>query len=235
MPIRQSTLEARIKATEKSMLEQGLEALVVYALGSTLGPATRTHGHIRYLCDWDGHQNPSVLLLRPGKEPTLLVSNIFATFYTRQYFWIKDVRFFKPADLGQQAARVITSEGGKPSHLGIVGRNEIPVPVWETMAAGLPNTAWVDFTSTLDQMRIVKTPEQLAVHEEAARVCDMMFETLRKEIKQPRPGFQLQAEMERMARYSGAEYCMSLASPSGRRQDYSSLFHAGAARMPQPS
>lgn len=214
------------------MQDMGLDALVVYAWGSTLGPATRTHGYIRYLCDWDSHQNPAVLLLRPGLRPVLLVSNIFSTFYARQYHWIEDVRFVKAPDLCPAAARVLNEEGRGGARVGVVGRSEIPVTAWEAMTALMPQREWVDFTPTLDANRVVKDAEQLAIHQQAARICDDMFEALRRELKTPRPGFQLQAEMERVARYAGAEYCMTWLTV-GPQADYSRFFREECRRTPQ--
>lgn len=233
MAIAESILRTRVAQTERMLSEQALDVLMVYALGSSLGPGTRSHGYMRYLCDWDSHWGPSLLLLRPGHAPVLLVSSIFSTFFAAQYFWIKDVRFVKAPELCAEAARICRDMSPSPQRIALLGRNEMPVIAWEACMSILPHREWLDFSAKIDQQRLIKSSAQLAIHEQSAQICDAMFDTLRREIKQPRPGFQLQAEMERTARYAGAENCITWLTISPVA-DYSRFFKEECQRTPQP-
>ena len=93
----------RIRECERWLESQGIASLLVFAHGSNLGPATKSHGYMRYLCGWDGHQNDTALLVRPGAEPRLVVTNIFALYFSQSYFWIKNVHFVKAGALGGEA------------------------------------------------------------------------------------------------------------------------------------
>jgi Xaa-Pro dipeptidase len=232
MKLDSSILRSRVAEAESALTEQGLAALVVYATGSALGPSSKTHGYMRYLCDWDSHHAPSVLVLRPGKAPTLLVPNIFMVFLADQHFWIQDVRFVKIADFAHEVVGVLKESGLAQSQVGLVGRSEIPVPVWEGLRDQLPQVEWRDFTRSLDERRVVKDPLQLALHERAAEICDEMFATLGREIRNPKPAYQLQADMERTARYAGCEYCMTWLTVMPKA-DYSRFFKEECLRIPQ--
>ncbi len=233
MPIAIATLRERIAALEATLRERDLPALVVYAQGSALGPATRTHGHMRYLTDYDSHHVPAMLVLRPGREPVLIVVNVFARFYTAQYTWIREVRFVKPPLMAQTAAALCLEAAGDAQRLGLIGRAEMPVPVWEALVSAAPGREWVDMGAEVEAARVVKSPEQIAVHEKAGAICDRLFATLAREIRVgSRPGYQLQAELDRVAKCEGAEYCMTWLTivPVA---DYSRFWRDECSRVPQ--
>lgn len=222
----------RLTDTASQLAAQDLKALIVYATGSTLGPSSRTHGYIRYLCDWDSHHAPSVLVLRADAAPVLLVPNIFMVNLGKQYHWIDDIRFVKIADFARETANLLSQSGFESSQIGLVGRNEMPVPVWEGLVQALPKVSWKDFTSALDQRRVVKDTLQIAMHQRAAEICDEMFVTLAREIRNAKPAYQLQADMERTARYLGCEYCMTWLTVMPQA-DYSRFFKEECLRIPQ--
>ena len=69
MAIPNSVLKERIKDVEAKLIAEGLKALVVYSTGSSLGTASRTHGYLRYLLDWDSRNGFSTLVLTPERNP----------------------------------------------------------------------------------------------------------------------------------------------------------------------
>jgi Xaa-Pro aminopeptidase len=232
MKLERTIFQERLARVERMLAEDDLAGLAVYATGSALGPSSRTHGYMRYLCDWDSHHAPSLLLLVFGHPPTLLVPNIFMTFLGKQYHWIEDVRFVKLTDFAHVAAQVVAERGLGAGRLGLVGRNEMPAPVWEGFTERLPRVEWHDVTTVLDRLRVIKDPAQLVMHERAAEICDEMFATLAREIHTPKPAFQLQADMERTARYAGCEYCMTWLTAMPKA-DYSRFFKEECRRVPQ--
>src|SRR5258706_6285979 len=55
---------------------QGLSAVIVFGHGSALGAGTKSHGALRFLSDWDGHESAS-LLLCTAAGATLMVASPF--------------------------------------------------------------------------------------------------------------------------------------------------------------
>ena len=130
-----STLKARVAEVEEDIAREKLDALVVYANGSALGSTSKMHGYLRYLCNYDGHNTPSMLILRPGHEPVLLaaINAFLMRLQTRELLWFKDVRILKPHLLGEEAVAVLAEKGAKPLRVGYIGYNETPAPVWKAL------------------------------------------------------------------------------------------------------
>lgn len=225
-------LQRRLQKLEALCSEQGISAAIVYGRGSNLGPATKSHGYMRYLCDWDGHQNDSVLIVRPGQAPVLLVTGIFSKFFSERYYWIEDTQFVRPPQLGAKITQLCAPATASGGRIGLIGTAEMPVSLWLPLNEGLGKAEHVNLEPYLDEWRVVKDDHQLSKHKAAAEVCDLLFDTLRKEIKTPRPAFQLQAELERVARYAGSEFCMTWLTV-GPQADYCRFYKDECMRVPQ--
>jgi len=83
------TLKERVSEVEKVIREEKLDALVVYAQGSALGSTSKMHGYLRYLCNYDGHNTPAMLILRPDREPVLVtaINAFLMRVQTREMLW----------------------------------------------------------------------------------------------------------------------------------------------------
>src|ERR1700733_7272108 len=139
------TLKKRVRDIEQALGEEKLEALVIYANGSALGSASKFHGYMRYLVNFDGHNTASILIIRPGHEPTLISStNPFnMRVLLRDLPWFKDVRTAKAPLMGQVVVDVLGA-GAAKRRIGYIGLNETVVPVWKAIEKGLPGVEWVD-------------------------------------------------------------------------------------------
>ena len=225
-----ATLKARVEDVEDELRKEKLDALVVYANGSALGSMSRMHGYLRYLCNFDGHNTPAMLILVPGREPVLLTGIIpfLMQTQTKETLWFDDVRNVKPPLFGDAVVSILT-EGRR---IGYVGFNETPAPVWKSMDQGLPGVEWVDFAPHLDKRRVEKDDLQLALFHRSAEICDAIFQTVAREVRSGRKGYQLQAAMEHTARYEGCEYCITWLTVEPRA-DYPRFYKEECLRVPQ--
>lgn len=233
--IDQTTLKKRVSDIENALREKELEALVIYANGSALGSASKMHGYMRYLVNFDGHNTAAILILRPGHEPSLISST--NPFNLRILFtdllWFKDIRKIKGPAMGQEVVSILGERRGSGRRrVGYIGLAETPVPVWASIEKGLPGVEWVDFAPEFDKRRVQKDELQLAFHRRAAEICDAIFQTVQREVRKGHKGYQLQAAMEHTARYEGAEYCLSWLT-IGPKADYSRFYKEECLRVPQ--
>ncbi|MBI4183540.1 MAG: aminopeptidase P family protein [Proteobacteria bacterium] len=228
-----AVLKARVKAVEADLVKEGLEALVVFATGSALGSGSRSHGNMRYLCNWDGHNTPSILILRPGREPTLItgVLPMLLMHQWRDLLWFKDVHHVKAPNFGQAVVSILGKTGGGRRRIGLLGLGDMPAPVWKAIEAGLPGAEWIDFQPWMDARRVIKDAYQLAFHRRAAEICDAMFQVLPREVRSGRRGYQIQAEMERTARAEGCEYCITWLTVAPAA-DYPRFYKEECLRVP---
>ena len=212
LKIDNATLKARVASIEQELRGQGLQALVLYANGSALGNQTFAHGYLRYLCGFDGHNTPSMLILRPGHAPVLLSGNKphMRAHVAEKSLWFSDVRHVRPQLFGAEAAAILAREPGPAARVAYLGYDETPAPVWKSLETALPGVAWVDdFAPYIDRYRAIKRPAELGLHRRAAAICDTVFETLEREAGSGRSGYQLQAAMEHTARHAGCDYCVT--------------------------
>ena len=83
-PVPHAVLERRLASLQAWMSEQGLAAMVVFGHGSALAMATKSHGNLRHLIDWDADYAQSALVLPATGAPALAVGGI-ATVLTALY------------------------------------------------------------------------------------------------------------------------------------------------------
>jgi Xaa-Pro dipeptidase len=231
----QTTLKRRVNEIEGVLKESGLEALVIYANGSALGAASKMHGYIRYLVNFDSHNTSAILVLRLGHDPRLVLSlnPRHQGAILRDFLWFKDIRKTKAPLMGHEVVQLL-AKAATPGQrrIGYIGLTETPVPVWTAIEKGLLGVEWVDFAPELDKRRVQKDPLQLAFHRRAAEVCDAIFQTVQRKVGSGLRTYQLQAEMEYTARYEGAEYCLSWLTVAPKA-DYSRFYKEECLRVPQ--
>lgn len=202
-PVPRAVLEARLSSLQAWMVERGLQALVVFGHGSALAMATRSHGNLRYLLDWDAEYAQSAMVLPAQGAPSLVVANVFSVMRAREQAWISDVRFGKGPGLAKEVIGLLPAGA---SRVGIVGREEIPLAVWDELVnAGA--SGWIDCSPELARRRATKDAIEIAYHREAGRICDEIFERLGPALHTGKAVFQIQAELEHHARSRGCELC----------------------------
>jgi Xaa-Pro aminopeptidase len=205
-----AALRQRVLLVEQELRASGIEALLLYATGSVLGNQSLTHPYLRYLCNFDGHNVPALLILRPGQSPTLLTGTKFHVRprLAESRLWFNDVRHVPPRDFGEHAVALLKGSVPGGRQVAFIGYDETPAPVWKSLERGLPDVAWVhDFARRIDCNRVCKSAAELSFHRTAAAACDAMFETLAQAVGTGKPGFQLKAAMEQAAREAGCDYC----------------------------
>lgn len=233
MIIPNSLLKERVGKVEDRLREQNLKSLVVYANGSSLGIGGRTHGYLRYLCDWDSRSAASVLLLRLGEEPILLVPNYYYQLLAGENLWFKDIRVIPQSKLGPEIASIIKPLISAQEKIGYIGRDETPVSVYEALLKGLDGVEWVQANGIIDELRVVKDPLAITFHRRAAEISDAMFETFTREVRKGKKAYQLQADVEHTAKYEGCEH-VSTFLPIGPVADRARRTRRECVRVPQP-
>ncbi len=196
-------IASRIKSLQEWARQNNFDAFVVFGQGSVLGTATRSHGNLRYLLDWDGDAAVSALVLPVHDAPSLVVANIFAQMRGRERPVLADVRFGRGPSFAAAVVDLLP-EGAK--HVALAGRDEIPLGIWEPLAS-VGATAWVTCDAELAQRRAIKDNLQIAYHREAAAICDRIFERLGPTLHSGLIVANVQVELEKVGRQYGCEYC----------------------------
>jgi Xaa-Pro dipeptidase len=196
-------LSARIEKLQAWGRQQGLDAIIVFGLGSALGTATRSHGNLRYLLDWDGDAAPSAAVVPMEGRPSLVVANIFGAMRAQEHELLAGARFAKGPAFARAVLDLLPKNAKRVS---IAGRDEMPVSIWENLRSEAMS-GWQDCDAELSRRRAIKDDGQLTYHRKAAAVCDGIFERLGPALHSGAPVFRIQAELEQFGRELGCEHC----------------------------
>jgi Xaa-Pro dipeptidase len=196
-------LKGRIKSFQDWGRQSNFDALIVFGQGSVLGTATRSHGNLRYLLDWDADAAASALVLPAEGAPSLVVANIFAQMRGRERELLSDVRFGRGVSFASAIVDLLPS-GSK--RVALAGRDEIPLGIWEPLAS-FGATGWPSCDAELARRRANKDDLQITYHREAAAICDRMFARLGPALHSGLNVADIQAQLENFGRQQGCEYC----------------------------
>ena len=163
----------RYAAVRTIMQDAELTALVVYgSIGSQ---------EILYFSDFEVTREAMLVFPAEG-DPSFFIQMYNHVPNARRVASINDVRWGGP-DTAATVAANIQERGLAEQRIGIVGM--IPVQRYETLKKVLPHATLVDFTRQIQQLRLVKSDEELAFLRKGAELSDRAIEALEQQV---RPG-----------------------------------------------
>lgn len=224
MRIPMSIFKNRIDNLKSFLLKKDFKAAIVYSTGSCLGFASQTHGYLEYLCNWDPLNHSSVMVLIPEREPVLLVTGRSARLFAQETVWFKDIRSVSPNGFAREILTVLEPVLKKTDRIGYIGKCETPVNLYNDLLNGLPNIYVSEIDYFINEKRVIKDDFDIALHRDAASVCDKMFDTFCKQVRTGKRVYQIQADLEHTAKSQGCEYAstfMTIAQVADRPRYYS--------------
>ena len=146
----------------------------------------------RYLSPVAGNAEFNFLVFPLMGEPTsFILMPTFLEYWAKAQDWVKDIRQKK----GTWANTVLTrlkELGMEKKRIGVDGLagsmdpdGWFPYSTYSEMVALLPGATFVNLDDTMERMRMVKSPEEIGMLEQAARLGDLMLEAC---LKTARPG-----------------------------------------------
>jgi Xaa-Pro aminopeptidase len=162
---------ARVRA---AMQEAGLSALVLHGTAGS-------YQEIQYLSNFLVTREAMLVFPQDG-EPTMFVQYYNHLPNARRVSSIEDIRW-GGMDIAVTAANNLQERGLAQSHIGIMGM--IPLKCYQTIRQALPRATFVDFSSQMQQLRLIKSDEELMFLRKGAEFSDLAIEALEHEA---RPG-----------------------------------------------
>lgn len=180
--------------------DHGAENVAVFGFGSALGAGSASHGALRFFSGWDGHESLSLLLVS-ADGARLIVGSPFMLPLARENRPDLVAEYVPPLDWGKALAARLP---GVP--LATVGFGELPRQIDAALTRnGVAIGPALDEAAAL--LRLVKEAHAIALHRDAAALCDLLFGRLGAELTQRRPTWEVQLDLETEARRQGADYC----------------------------
>lgn len=190
--------ERRYQALRAGMEGAGLSALIICSRGDEF-----VRGRVQYVSDifqWAGR---GFVVLPLKGSPVFVVDPLWGLGYASLSGWIGDLRM--PANAGAEIGAVVHDLGIAKAAIGIVGLADITASADERdLRAALPEAELRDATDLFDDIRAIKSEEEIANLYETSAILRTVFKALEAEI---RPGVtterHLMAQAHRLCRQYG--------------------------------
>jgi Xaa-Pro aminopeptidase len=194
----QEEYQGRLESLRQQMAQQGLDALVIYG-------DNYSYADLCYLTNYFPKVRGGVSVI-PRSGPISLLLNIGSRDvpFAKSLTWVDDVR--ASGQLGGDGAEVLKEKGLAQAKVGLVDSGKgLPLPQLEELKKSLPQVQWRPSHSMLQQMRTQKSARELAALHEAGRVLNEISNGAREFIKSGRKGYEIVADIDRLARDKGVE------------------------------
>jgi Xaa-Pro aminopeptidase len=194
----------RIARVRERMAAAGLDVLACYGAHVDYAP-----GDLRYLADWFCIEEEQALLVVPADGPVALITDSAADLdRAREQAVCDEVEH--AADLGAAVAGRLR---GRRS-VGLTGARVIPAGVMDALRVAAPLT---DASALTAELRMVKSPAELALLAEAARISDLGMRAGLAAVADGAREIEMAAAAEHAIRSAGAELSFTTVAGAGPR------------------
>ena len=160
--------EGRLRSARAAMAAVDLDGLVV-----------STPENIFYLTglDHQGFFALHLLIVTAAGEMTLIARAIERITVEDQVHGARFVGYADNQDPAVVACGVLRDHGLAAARIGVEKHSLFfPPRVYEALLAGLPKATWRDASRLIDELRLIKSPREIAYTREAAAVTDAMMQ-----------------------------------------------------------
>lgn len=214
--------ERRQQCLREAMLTRGLDCLLIYGTGMSLGGGGSACPNLVYLSSYGPAGQGYVVFPREG-DPTLLIHNRTHLGNAMALSVIPDV--LAGMDIDVIAVKRLRELGYERGNIGIVGSSgrakwSIPFEHHRTFTEQLPGARFDVVTNWYEDILLLKSAEEIRFMEAGAAICDRAHEALREAVSPGVTDVALQNEAFRVIRDLGGRPSMG---------------HVGSTPMHDPS
>jgi Xaa-Pro aminopeptidase len=203
-PIAREEFGERIARVRERMGGLGLDALACYGAHVDYAP-----GDLRYLADWFCIEEEQAVLVVPADGPvTLLTDSSADVDRARDQAVCDEVAL--AADLGEAVAERLHGR----RMVGLTGARVVPAGVMDALRAAAP---LADASAITTELRMVKSPAELALLAEAARISDLGMRAGLDAVADGAREIEMAAAAEHAIRSAGAELSFTTVAGAGPR------------------
>jgi len=215
-------LERRWKAAREMMRENKIDFLLMRQDEEFLG------GYVKWFSDFSArHSYPFTVIFPADDEMTFITCGAPppADAFPPQWSvrgvkrrlgapYFESVHYTSTYD-AELAVGVLKEK--KRATIGLMGRSYIPVTFYEYLRKHLVGSKFVDATDQIDQIKVIKSEEEIELIKLTAALQDVAMEHVRKSIRPGRRGFEILAEAQYSCVMQGSERQLILVNsgPSG--------------------
>ena len=187
----------RHAALRAAMADAGVDALVIWSRGDEF-----LRGRVQYVSDifqWAGW---GIVVLPAEGDGTFVGDPLWSVARAEAVEWLPDVR--QSADPGAEVASILAGLGLGAATIGLVGLDDAaPAAHVRALEQAAPEATFVDAGALFDDVRAIKSEEEIEKLRETSRILLDVFDALAAEIRPGVPEWDVTAEGHRLCRQFG--------------------------------
>ena len=197
-------LERRYAAVRARMRERGLEVLLVSGIRFVAAA-----GYLRYLTNWAEPFGGEVLIFPAQGDPTFMARTSERTILLKEYLGINSMT----GCTGAQVAQAVKDMGFKK--VGLCGLRTMVAEFYVQLSQALPGVELVEAADLLDEVRMIKSEEELRLVRKSANLTDIACQMFAAMVRPGRREAEVFVELDHLMKRLGAEttYFMMSADP----------------------
>jgi Xaa-Pro aminopeptidase len=186
----------RMKRTVAALQQAGMDGLVGFA--NKVEP-----GHVRYLTGYEtrhGIHDASYFVLTPdyGKRLTLITNSSWEPL--REMSWVEEI--IVSSNFAQIIPGLLPSTA---NHVGIAGYEYMPAPVFQALRERFPNVKFTDASRLYYQVRMVKSPAEVAVLRRCAQITQVGAQAFLDSVQEGRTEREILVAIESALKLNGSD------------------------------
>ena len=214
MTIEREELEQRTERLRARMHAEGFDALVIYS-------DEYRSGHSTYVTNYKPinviEESPQLVIMIADAQPVVLLGRLNA-YAARDIAWMDDIRGIHQPD--EDLPEIFAPLHGRRSRIGLIGRNLLPVQLFDYIQAALPDGEFVSRDDIVLDLRKIKSQNEIEL---MARAADINDQVLRQALRKCCVGMseiQIAGVAEGLAREMGADIGSATVVMSGPNTNY---------------
>jgi Xaa-Pro aminopeptidase len=214
--IPESEFHGRVQKIREKMKQRGIDALLIYS---------QRRGHIPYVTGYrpNYHTHSAALVLPIELDPILWVRYAFDLRRAQSVSWLQDIRASKTESAAQMlagCAEEMTALGMGRSRIGIVAADlavdEMGSTLYDAFRAALPHAELEPASDLMNDLRLIKSANEISALRDAAQLADKVASALGKEIRPGQIERVAAARAGQVARLEGADCDIIISSDISR-------------------
>lgn len=214
MEISVEELKQRTETLRRRMASEGYDALIIYS-------DEYRSGHSTYVTNYKPinviEESPQLVLIVGDEAPVVFLGRLNA-YAAKDMCWIDDVRgIHRPySDFPQVFAPIV----GRASKIGLMGKNILPVEIYEQLLSAVPQAAIEARDDIMLDLRKIKSAAEIDLMEKAADINDAVLKEAAKAVKVGMTEIQVAGLAESIARRMNADIGSATVVMSGPNTNY---------------
>ena len=184
------------------MREEGLKALVLFSQVQL-----RYSGAVRYISNYHLPTRREYLVFPLDGDPVFIGCTLGHIFFAKETSWIKDVRNGGEIErMVLEVGKVIKSLGLGREPVGIVNLSRtMPYIDYQLLVKELPEAQLRDATAILEEIRMVKSEEEIGFIQETTDIADRCYERLLDVLRVGKDELSVMGEVDKVLIERGVE------------------------------